>query len=252
MNKPFLATTLLFTSLALPQTALADPPSPPVCSDFPRMGLEYALGSYAAVDLDPDLEDTLDDHLANIIAGSAVTEGAVLMVARHGKIVYHEAAGLRDGNTALGGDAAITMPTNAIFDLESMTKPFTATVILEMDADGLLDIDDLVIDYLPEFEYDPSLATDIDKTEVTIRDLVRYTSGLYVDATANPIYNATDPYLTMSHEASYYAPNEKVMYSDLGYRLLGHLAEVAYADAHPTAQKTFAPSSRSTSPGRWA
>lgn len=243
------ASTALVACLLAPQIALATGggPNPPVCSDFPRMGLEYALGGYTSVGLDPDLEDELDDHLNDIVTqlpGESQTAGAVVMVARQSKIVYHKASGLRDGNTSEGGDPMAMMPTNAIFDLESMTKPFTAAVILEMDAAGLLDLDDLVIDYLPDFANvdvagpPPSQALDPYKSDVTIRDMLRYMGGLSVESLAKNVYGSADPFAAMSAEPGIAATGTEVLYSDLTYRLLAHIAEVAYADASPTA-KTF-------------
>lgn len=250
MNTRFLATALVVSGLLAPQAALASGGGGgTACSDFPRMGLEYALGSYTSVGLDPDLEDVLDDHLTDIVTQFSgetidqITTGAVVMVARGSKIVYHKAIGLRDGNTSLGGDPAETMPTDAIFDLESMTKPFTATVLLEMAADGVLDLDDQVIDYLPDFADievvgpPPGLALDPNKSSVTVRDMLRYTGGLDVDS-AGFVYGVSDPYLMLSHEPSVAAPGTTVLYSDISYRLLAHLAEVAYADV-ATTPKTF-------------
>ncbi|WP_434425824.1 serine hydrolase domain-containing protein [Nannocystis pusilla] len=250
MNTRFLSAALIVTSLLAPHAASAagGPPNP-VCNDFPRMGLEYALGSYAWVGLDPDLEDELDDHLTDIVTQSAgetisqITTGAVVMVARRSKIVYHKAIGLRDGNTLLGGDPTEAMTTDTIFDLESMTKPFTAAVLLEMAADGVLDLDDLVIDYLPEFAdievpgSPPTTTLDPNKSTVTIREMLRYMGGLGVDG-ADYLYGVSDPYLTLSHEPSIAAPGTSVLYSDITYRLLAHLAEVAYADV-ATTPKTF-------------
>jgi CubicO group peptidase (beta-lactamase class C family) len=253
MRTPIASAILLLGSLVTSHMALAaptfpPPPPTPFCPDFPEPEPAYALGQYASVSLAPSLESTLDAHLADIVTPRAgdppqISRGAVLMVGRHGAIVYHKAIGLRDGNTSLGGDPTAAMQPNSIFDLESMTKPFTAAVILRMHELRLLDIDDLVIDYLPEFELtpDPSnpsvLISDPDKATTTIRDMLRYMSGLDVDAGA-PIYGVADPYRTMSHEPSYYPAGTSVVYSDLAYRLLGHIAEVAYANVNPT-PKTF-------------
>lgn len=236
MKAHLVSAGLVLGTLLASQSAFAalPPPKP----------LELALGAYASVNLDPALETALDSHLADIVAWnegdpSQVSTGAVILVARHGKVVYLNSQGLRDGNTALGGDPAELMPIDAIFDLESMTKPFTAAVILRMDDLGLLDIDDLVIDHLPEFELvvdpndPPVLISDPAKATVTIRDMLRFMSGLSVDA-ATSVYGVSDPYLAMSHEVPIAPPGALVLYSDLAYRLLGHLAEKAYAAANPT------------------
>ena len=252
MRTPIAPAILLLGSLVTSNVALAAPTSPPpptpYCPDFPEPGPMYALGQYASVSLAPSLEAELDFHLADIVTPKPgdppqISRGAVLMVARHGRIVYHKATGLRDGNTGLGGDPTAAMQPHTIFDLESMTKPFTAAVILRMHDLGLLDIGDLVIDYLPEFglKPDPSnssvLISDPVKATTTIRDMLRYMGGLDFDAGA-PIYGDADPYLTMSYEPSIYPAGTFVLYSDLAYRLLGHVAEAAYASVNPT-PKTF-------------
>lgn len=218
--------------------------------------LQMATGQYASVNLDASLGAALDARLADIVTHhpgdpAQVSKGAVLMVARRGKVVYLKAQGLRDGNTALGGDPNVTMTTNTIFDLESMTKPFTATVILKMQELGLLDLAEPVVTYDPEFEYDidpldpQATCSDDYKSYLSVRELLRYTSGLNVDV-AVPLYartdsnlNGSDTDLQMSHEPPAGPPETSVLYSDLGYRLLGRVAEKAYAQAYPNAKKTL-------------
>ncbi|WAS90035.1 serine hydrolase domain-containing protein [Nannocystis punicea] len=240
------ASALVLGGLTAPRPALADPscpgsPEPP--------GVQWALGDYDDVGLDPGLESSLDFHLTDIVTQlpgedyPSITQGAVLMVGRFGKIVYHKAIGLRDGDTAAGGDPTAQMHTDTIFDLESMTKPFTAAVILEMHAQGVLDIDDHVIDYLPDLEFIPDLnnppdwISDPNKASLSIRDMLRYMSGLPIDG-ATSVWGTLEPYLRMQAEVSAGPPGQTVMYSDLTYRLLGHLAEVAYADVNVT-PRTF-------------
>jgi len=61
--------------------------------------------------------------------------GAVLAVARHGKLAYFEAFGFRDKA------AAAPMAKDAIFNIASMTKPMTAVAALQLYEQGKLLMD---------------------------------------------------------------------------------------------------------------
>jgi CubicO group peptidase (beta-lactamase class C family) len=105
------------------------------------------------------------------------TSGAVVLVARRGKIVYVESIGKMDLAT---GKA---MRPDAIFRMYSMTKPITSVAALMLADDGKLALDDAVSQYLPKFEGlrvhtgkgDETVPAD---REMTVRDLLRHTSGL--------------------------------------------------------------------------
>jgi CubicO group peptidase (beta-lactamase class C family) len=108
--------------------------------------------------------------------------GAVIAVARKGKLVYFEAFGWRDKA------AGTKMTTDTIFNIASMTKPMTAVGALMLYEKGELLIDDPVAKYLPQFRdmrvarLDASGAAIIDtipaQKPITIQDLMRHTSGL--------------------------------------------------------------------------
>ena len=81
--------------------------------------------------------------------------GAVLLVARHGKIACHEALGYRDR------EAGAAMTTDTIFRIASMTKPFTSVAAMMLAEEGKLLIADPVARYIPEFA-DLKVAVDFD------------------------------------------------------------------------------------------
>jgi CubicO group peptidase (beta-lactamase class C family) len=107
--------------------------------------------------------------------------GAVLAVARHGKLVYFEAFGYRDKA------ANAPMTTDAIFNIASMTKPMTAVAALQLYEQGKLLMDEPLAKYFPKFAdmqvavVDAKKETIIDKVpaarKITIQDLFRHTSG---------------------------------------------------------------------------
>jgi CubicO group peptidase (beta-lactamase class C family) len=124
------------------------------------------------------------------VAGKRIA-GAVALVLRHGKPAYIDAVGMRDL------EAQSPMTPDTIFRIASMTKPVTSTAIMILADQGKLDLSDPLSKYLPEFKF-PIVAsprrgsdgkakagTRIDDYElvtayrpITIRDLLRHTSGL--------------------------------------------------------------------------
>jgi CubicO group peptidase (beta-lactamase class C family) len=72
--------------------------------------------------------------------------GAVLLVARDGKFVYHQALGYRDR------EKSIPMRLDAIFRIASMTKPITSVAVMMLAEEGKIDLLAPVTQYLPEFK----------------------------------------------------------------------------------------------------
>ncbi|MBM3556050.1 MAG: beta-lactamase family protein, partial [Alphaproteobacteria bacterium] len=70
--------------------------------------------------------------------------GAVVLVARQGKLAYHEAIGFRDR------EAKAPMPKDAIFRIYSMTKPITSIAALMLIEEGKMSLGDPVSRWLPE------------------------------------------------------------------------------------------------------
>ncbi len=95
--------------------------------------------------------------------------GAVVLVARHGELVYHRAAGLADR------EANRAMTEDTIFRLASVTKPIVAIAAMRLVEQGLIELDDPVTRWLPDFR--PRLA-DGNEPVILIRDLLTHTAGL--------------------------------------------------------------------------
>ena len=111
--------------------------------------------------------------------------GAVFLIARNGKIAYLEAIGFRDR------DKKIPMSTDAIFQIASMTKPFTSVATMMLVEEGKIQLNEPISLYLPEFKGvqvgvekvntgtgKPELTLEAAQREMTIQDLLRHTSGL--------------------------------------------------------------------------
>ncbi|SFJ91157.1 serine hydrolase domain-containing protein [Bradyrhizobium sp. cf659] len=120
--------------------------------------------------------------------------GAVLLIQQHGKPVLSETFGLRDTKTAQ------PMTDDTIFRLYSMSKPITSVAAMMLVDDGKLALDDAVAKYIPAFadvkvgvaQADGELALQPLARPITVRDLLRHTSGItygfYGDSPVRKLY----------------------------------------------------------------
>jgi CubicO group peptidase (beta-lactamase class C family) len=101
--------------------------------------------------------------------------GAVVAIARKGKLAYYESFGFVDKA------ANAPMPKDAIFALASMTKPMVAVATLMLAEQGDLLLNDPVGNYLPELK-DMKVATprgiEAAHRQPTLQDMLRHTAGV--------------------------------------------------------------------------
>jgi CubicO group peptidase (beta-lactamase class C family) len=128
-----------------------------------------------AARIDPVIDRALAEHRL---------VGAVVLVARDGKVVYRRAAGLADR------EAGRPMREDAVFRFSSVTKPFVTAAVMRLVEDGKLRLDDPVTKWLPDFR--PKLP-DGTAPVITVRQLLTHTSGLTYGL-AEP---ASHPYHTL-------------------------------------------------------
>lgn len=106
--------------------------------------------------------------------------GAVVLVARNGRIAYFESFGMRDELT----DAP--MKTDSIFRIYSMTKPIVSVAVLRLMEEGKISLDEPISKYIPELKElkvgvegpDGKFEMVPPKREITILDLLTHTSGM--------------------------------------------------------------------------
>ncbi|MFE3578022.1 serine hydrolase domain-containing protein [Streptomyces vinaceus] len=109
------------------------------------------------------------------------------------------------------------------FAYGSVTKAFTAALVARLVADGDLEFDDPVGDYLAEFEG----AEDSRMASVTVRNLLSHTSGLVADHEPDDSENLNPARYAASAARTgiLYEPGTAFSYSNTGYVLLGRLVE---------------------------
>ena len=107
---------------------------------------ELPSASPSDVGLSQDRLDKITTVLKNDVESKKLA-GAVLLIARHGKVAYLQSVGDRDPqeNAAMSSDA--------IFRIYSMSKIITVTAALTLAEDGLISFDDPISKYLPQFAH---------------------------------------------------------------------------------------------------
>jgi CubicO group peptidase (beta-lactamase class C family) len=101
--------------------------------------------------------------------------GAVVAIARKGKLAYYQAFGYLDAATKT------PMPKDAIFPLASMTKPFAAVATLMLAEEGRLMLNDPVGNYLPALkQMNVQTANGVEPAtrQPTLQDMLRHTAGV--------------------------------------------------------------------------
>src|SRR5678815_3725607 len=141
---------------------------------------------------------------------------AVYVVSEKGRIVFADALG-----HSVVEPYRITTSLDTIYDLASLTKPLvTGLLCAKRVEEGELTLDSAVAHYLPEFER-------TDRQMITVRQLLTHTSGL---AAWRPLYILTEgdrdrALSVIVNEPLDYPPDTRVVYSDLGFIVLGFLLE---------------------------
>ena len=114
---------------------------------------------------------------------------------------------------------------NTIFDIASITKTFTTTLLADMVKQSLVNLDDPIEKYLPATIKVPTY----NGHKITLEDLATHTSGL-PDFPAgwirNHTYTTQQVYNFLSNTQLQSEPGAKANYSDFGMGLLGHILSI--------------------------
>lgn len=188
------------------------------------------------------------DAMCQEAVNSGDLPGMVALVARKGKIVFHQAYGMADNSSGR------KMKKDDIFRIASQTKAITATAVMMLWEEGKFRLDDPISKFIPEFKdpqilesfrySDTSYTTEPAEKEITIRHLLTHTSGIgygaidederfrmifnkagIIDAfTAEPVTIAEN-IKKLSELPLHHHPGEKFTYSE-GLDVLGYLIEI--------------------------
>ncbi len=148
------------------------------------------------------------DALVRAEVGRRYT-GAVLRVERNGRAVFESAYG------ALDAEGGAPVEVTSRFDLASLTKLFVAALVLAAAADGVLALDEPAARFLREWRT-PAHAS------ITPRLLLAHSAGLASGADYRTLFGEDVERFARERELVA-APGERVIYSDLGFIVLGTL-----------------------------
>lgn len=160
------------------------------------------------------------DEVMRSHAAAEDFSGSVL-VARDGRILYQQAFGYANLEWKIPNDLQTK------FEIGSMTKQFTALLVLQLVNDGRINLDGHLSDYLPYYRKDTG-------NRVTVRQLLSHTSGIpnfismpgFLDGPASrTTYSVKDFAQRYCSGDLEFDPGTKFNYSNSGYFLLGAVLE---------------------------
>jgi CubicO group peptidase (beta-lactamase class C family) len=183
---------------------------------------------------DPQALARIQPRLQSHVDRGAIS-GTVTLLLERGQRVHFETTGWADI------DAKKPMRKDSIFQIMSMTKPFTGTAILMLAEEGKLNINSPVGQYLPEFKLHRSM---------TVRHLMTHTSGMSENPPGDNIEWYRSMKITLADAVKYYAttpllqePGTKWVYSNMGLATLGRIVEAVSGKSYEDfiAERILAP-----------
>ena len=164
----------------------------------------------------PAQADKVDDYIASEMKNRRIP-GLALAVVKNGEVIKVKGYGLAN----LELDVPVT--PDSVFELASVTKPFTATAIMLLVEDGKVGLDDKISKYLINAPYT--------WRDITVRRLLAHTAAFSSDCKeirnqgwlAN--YTTAEMFEAGSKCPLDFVPGERWQYSDQGYFYLGMIIE---------------------------
>ncbi|MFD2514080.1 serine hydrolase [Pontibacter locisalis] len=163
-----------------------------------------------AQDVASNLTQYIDSHLQQ------GTFSGTVVVTEKGKPIYSKGFGMADYDKSVANGAETK------FRFGSITKSFTAALILQLQEQGKLHVQDKLSKYLPDFP---------NADKITLHHLLTHTSGLanYTDTWSN-VYtqpaSAKELINYFKDKPMLFEPGAKFSYCNSGYVLLGHVVEI--------------------------
>lgn len=164
-------------------------------------------------EIDPLMEDAVN---------KGMFAGGTVLVAQGDKILYHRSFGYAvkyaDEHKTLVNEP-VKATNETIYDLASISKIYTAMAVMKLVEDGQLDLDAPVSRYLPSFRTP-------EKQQITVRQLLTHTSGLPASLPLDShLISQNNQLMRLQNVKPVEKPGTKVIYSDVGYIVLGQLVE---------------------------
>ena len=166
-----------------------------------------------------DIGKRIDEKLTPIIKNVMVSydlPGLSIGIVKDNEVVYARGFGFKNIETR------DPITTTTIFHMASISKPFVATAIMQLVEQGKIDLDALVIRYLPYFKLDGHQYKNI-----TIQQMLSHVSGMpdvedYEWYKSQYDEGALERYVrSLVSERLLHSPGEKYAYSNMAFECLG-------------------------------
>jgi CubicO group peptidase (beta-lactamase class C family) len=186
-------------ALAVDQPASASSPSPVQTPEKP-------------------VSEPLSAELDKVFSDNSAFAGSVL-IEKEGRIVLCKAYGMADAEKGIKNTPVTT------FLVGSVTKQFTAMAVMQLYVKGLLDINDTLAEYIPDFSRGG---------DITLWNLLTQTSGITDYMNDEPLLLAQIPYEELSAESIIalagtkplkFEPGAQYSYCNTNYVILGYIVE---------------------------
>jgi CubicO group peptidase (beta-lactamase class C family) len=170
--------------------------------------------------------ESLHKELASDLKSDNLHGSISAALVKDGRIIWAEAQG-DAGSGPAGAEAA---DTASVYRICSITKMFTATLLLQLTEEGKVRLDDPVEKFLPEVR---SIQGYADQPPITLRELASHTSGLkrepdLSDRDEGPVDQWENKLLACIPATSFdHRPETEFLYSNIGFALLGLALERA-------------------------
>lgn len=188
-----------------------------------------ALTSPASLLADSSSDADIDRYRALIKAGMAKNRltGVSAALVKDGRVAWAEGFGFADRENGLA------MTPDTIVGIGSVTKTFTALALMQLHAQGRIDIDRPVTAYVPTLHIGTRGA---DLAHVTVRSIMNHTSGLPSDVFKNTGLESGDytGVIDLLNETQLAAwPQTIGLYSNIGYSVLGNVIRNVSGQEYP-------------------
>lgn len=164
-----------------------------------------------------DVTSWITDRLPELLRENEVP-GAAIAVYADGE-VFDFASGV------LSKATGVEATTGSLFQIGSITKVWTATLVMQLVDDGLIELDAPVQKYLPDF----ALADQTAASTLTVRQLLSHTAGFEGDVFTDTGMgdDCVEKYVaSLATDAQLFPPGELFSYNNAGFCVLGRLVEV--------------------------
>ncbi|WP_062544704.1 serine hydrolase domain-containing protein [Rufibacter tibetensis] len=176
--------------------------------------------------LDASRISILADSLAQVYLKAGEIPGISMAVAKEGEVVFSKGYG--EANLELGMPAC----SHTVYKIRSVTKQFTAALVMRLVEAGKISLDDSITRFLPDY---PTQGH-----HITIRNLLNHTSGISNQSSSLTLQTALNGgnkqwfKLDLSLEEMIdrfgklpfnFKPGQQFQYNNLGYYLLGHIIQ---------------------------